>query len=137
MRFLDTNVFLRYLTADDRPKAEACLRFFQRLKEGSEQAATCEAIITEIVYVLSSRSLYSLTHEEISTRLRPILALRGLRLPQKRLYFHALDIYASSPFLDFEDALCVAHMEQAGITEIVSYDTDFDRVPSIQRAEPQ
>ena len=137
MRFIDTNVFLRYLTADDRPKAEACLRLFQRLKAGSEQAATCEAIITEIVYVLSSRSLYNLTHEEIGARLRPILALRGLRLPQKRLYFRALDIYASSPFLDFEDALCVAHMEQAGIKEIMSYDTDFDRVPSIQRSEPQ
>ena len=66
----------------------------------------------------------------------PILTLRGLRLPQKRVYLEALDLYASSSFLDFEDALAVAHMRRQGIAEIVSYDRDFDRVADVQRAEP-
>ena len=66
----------------------------------------------------------------------PILTLRALRLPQKRVYLRALDLYASSPFLDFEDALAVAHMEQRGIREVLSYDRDFDRVEGITRVEP-
>ena len=137
MRFLDTNVILRYLTRDDERKAEACYRLFQRLSRGEEELFTCEAIVTEVVYVLSSRRApYRLSHEEIRARLVPILTLRGLRLPQKRVYIRALDIYASSPFLDFEDALAAAHMERQGVTEIVSYDRDFDMVAGVRRTEP-
>ncbi len=137
MRFLDTNVILRYLTRDDEAKAEACYQLFQQVRRGEEELVTCEAIVTEVVYVLSSaRAPYRLSHEEIRARLVPILTLRGLRLPQKRVYLSALDLYASSPFLDFEDALAVAHMERLGVTEIVSYDRDFDRLPTLQRVEP-
>ena len=137
MRFLDTNVILRYLTWDDETKAQACYELFQRVKQGEEELFTCEAIVTEVVYVLSSpRAPYQLSHEEIRARLLPILTLRGLRLPQKRLYLRALDLYASSPFLDFEDSLAVAHMERQGVREIVSYDKDFDRVTGVQRVEP-
>ena len=137
MRFLDTNVFLRYLTGDDEDKAEACYRLFQRVRQGEEDLFTCEAIITEVVYVLSSnRAPYRLSHDEIRSRLAPLLTLRGLRIPQKRVYIRALDIYASLPSLDFEDALAVAHMERLGITEIVSYDRDFDMVTGLQRVEP-
>ncbi len=137
MRFLDTNVILRYLTRDDEAKAQACFQLFQRVKQGREELLTCEAIVTEVAYVLSSsRGPYHLSHEEIRTRLLPILTLRGLKLPQKRVYLRALDLYASSPFLDFEDALAAAHMEQRGVTEIVSYDRDFDRLSGLERVEP-
>ena len=95
MRFLDTNIILRYLTRDDENKAEACYQLFQRVSRGEEDLFTCEAIITEVVYVLSSsRAPYRLSHEEIRERLAPILTIRGLRLPQKRVYIDALDIYA-------------------------------------------
>ena len=137
MRFLDTNVILRYLTRDDETKAQACYELFQRVKQGEEELFTCEAIVTEVAYVLSSpRAPYQLSHEEIRARLLPILTLRGLRLPQKRLYLRALDLYASSPFLDFEDSLAVAYMERQGVREIVSYDKDFDRVTGLQRVQP-
>ena len=125
------------MTRDDEVKAEACYRLFQRVKNGEEDLFTCEAIITEVVYVLSSpRAPYNLSHQEIRARLVPILALRGLRIQHKRVYVRALDIYASSRFLDFEDALAVAHMERLNVTEVVSYDRDFDRVAQIQRVEP-
>lgn len=137
MRFLDTNVVLRYLTVDDEGKAADCYRLFQRVQRGEEELFTCEAIVSEVTYVLSSpRSPYRLTHEEIRARLMPILTLRGMRLPQKQVCLHALDIYADAPSLDFEDALAVAHMEHVGATEIVSYDRDFDRIPGIHRIEP-
>ena len=137
MKFLDTNVVLRFLTRDDEARAADCYRLFQRVQQGEEELLTCEAVVSEAAYVLSSSRLsYRLTHEEIRERLLPVLTLRGIRLPQKRVCLQALDIYAASPFLDFEDALAVAHMEQAGVTEIVSYDRDFDRVPGVQRVEP-
>ena len=137
MRFLDTNVILRYLTRDDDAKAKACYELFQRVQRGEEELTTCEAIVAEVVYVLSSPRLsYRLNHAQIRARLLPILTLRGLKLPHKRVCLRALDLYASSAFLDFEDAVAVAHMEQRSITEIVSYDRDFDRLAGLRRAEP-
>ena len=137
MKFLDTNIILRFLTRDDVEKADACLRLFQQVQLGEEELLTCEAVVSEVVYVLSSpRAGYRLSHEAIRSRLVPILTLRGLRLPQKRVYLRALDVYASSPFLDFEDALAVAHMERLDVSEIVSYDRDFDRLAGLRRVEP-
>ena len=136
MKYLDANIFLRYLTRDDEAKAEACYRFFQRLKAGQETATTSETIIAEVVYVLAARGHYNLKPDEISARLRPVLAVRGLRLPHKRSCIRALDLYATYPFLDFEDALVVAEMERQRIDVVLSYDTDFDRIEHISREEP-
>lgn len=48
----------------------------------------------------------------------------------------ALDLWEGYPALDFEDVVTVAHMERLGLTEVLSYDTDFDRIPMVQRVEP-
>lgn len=136
MMFADANIFLRALTGDDPTKAEACSDLLRRVDRGEVEIATCEAIITEIVYVLSSRANYGLSHDEIRARLAPLLRMRGLRLPGKNIYLQALDIYVAHPLLDFEDALCVAHMQREKLNEILSYDTHFDRVEAVQRVEP-
>ncbi len=137
MKFLDTNIILRYLTRDDPEKAEACYQLFQRVNGGEETLITCEAIVAEVVYVLRSpRAGYGLNRDEIRARLIPILMLRGLRLPQRQLYVNALNIYASSTSFDFEDAIAVAHMQRHDIDEIISYDKDFDSFPGIERLEP-
>ncbi|MGH2460739.1 MAG: PIN domain-containing protein [Chloroflexota bacterium] len=136
MRFVDSNVFLRFLTRDDEGKAQACHEMFQRLDRGEEEAATNELIVAELTYVLSSRSHYNLTHDEIRARLVPMLNLRGLRLSRKRLCFRALDLYVTFPTLDFEDAFAVASMEDGEVAEIYSYDRDFDALPTLRRIEP-
>lgn len=136
MRFVDTNIFIRYLTSDDPQKSAACRAFWQQVAKGQETATTTEVVIAEICYILSSPRLYHLGHDDIAARLRPLLILPGLKLPHQRSFLRALDLYALHPFLDFEDALQIAHMERLGLTEILSYDTDFDKIPTLQRLEP-
>jgi predicted nucleic acid-binding protein len=136
MRFVDTNVFLRYLTRDDPDKAAASYALLLRVRAGQETAYTSEATVAEIAYVLSSPRLYGLSHADIAARLKPALRLRGLRMPHKRTVLQALSLYAAYPHLDFEDALALAHMTRLGIDEIVSYDRGFDRVAGITRQEP-
>jgi predicted nucleic acid-binding protein len=136
MRFVDTNVFLRYLTNDDPIKAQACRRLFQEAEQGREQLTTCEAVVGEVLYVLCSPRLYRLSHPDAVARLRPLVTLRELHLPQKQLYLRALDVFASHPFLDIEDALIIAHMERRGVENLLSYDTDFDRVVGVTRRDP-
>jgi predicted nucleic acid-binding protein len=136
MRYLDTNVILRYLTRDDPVKAQACYEFFQRVKAGEEVVITCEAVIAEVVYVLASTRQYQLSRDDIRARLVPILSLKGLHLPLQRVYLQALDVYVENPRLDFEDALLVAHMAKRKVTEIYSYDQGFDKVPAVTRVTP-
>ncbi len=136
MRYVDANVVIRYLTQDDPEKGAACTALFRRVAAAQEEITSCEAVIAETVYVLSSRSLLGLDRADIRARLTVLLGFRGFRLRQKRVYLRALDLYAAHPTLDFEDALCVAHMEDEGISEILSYDHDFDRLPAARRVEP-
>lgn len=136
MQFVDTNVFLRHLTGDDPKKAKACFELFQKADRKEVTLTTSEAVIAEMVYVLSSsRQLYTLHREEIRARLYPLLCLPGLRIPHRKVYLRALDLYASYP-LDFEDAVTIAQMERQKIKEVISYDHEFDQVPTLKRLEP-
>lgn len=135
MQFIDANVFIRHLTGDDPEKAQACLDLLQRAERKEITLTTSESVIAEVVYVLSSNELYDLPREEIRALLHPLLSLPGLRLTHRRMYLRALDLYAAYP-IDFEDAVVVAQMERQKITELYSYDRDFDHVAGITRLEP-
>ena len=77
MKFLDTNIILRALARPaspaDHAKLAACGELFRRVSRGEEQVTTCDAVITEALYVLCSPRQYNLTHEEAAARLRPLL----------------------------------------------------------------
>lgn len=140
MRLLDANIFLRALvnpqTEADQVRAHASGALFRRLASGEEEATTCEAIVAEVCYVLRSRAHYHLPPAEIAELLRPVLLLRGLKLPHKRTYLRALDFWTAHAALDFEDVLLAAHRDRLGIDAITSYDTDFDKIQGVRRIEP-
>jgi predicted nucleic acid-binding protein len=136
MRFLDTNIIIRAIAQDDPLKERACAALFLRIQHGAEQVRTTESVIAEAVYVLSSSRWYNLPRAEIVAKLTPIINLRGLKLPHKQVVLRALLLYYQYPRLDFEDALSVSVMQHDRLTEIVSYDTDFDSVFGVTREEP-
>jgi predicted nucleic acid-binding protein len=136
MRFIDTNVFIRYFTGDDATKAGACQRLFERIEAGDEQVVTTEAVLAEVVFVLRSRKHYNVPAAQIRDLLAPIVAMRGLLIAHKTVYLRALDLMATHPELDFEDALCALHMKRQRVGEIYSYDTDFDLIEGLDRVEP-
>jgi uncharacterized protein len=135
MHFIDTNIFIRYVTKDDPAKAQACFALFKRARDNQAALTTTEAVITEVVYVLSSKKTYGLARDEIRARLNPLLSVQGLRLPQRSTYLRALDLYTIYP-IDFEDALIVAQMGRQAIRDLYSYDQRFDQVLGIARHEP-
>jgi predicted nucleic acid-binding protein len=137
MKYLDANVFIRYISQDDEAKAADCLRLFERLSHDEEECFITESVVGEVVYVLTSPALgYLLAAEGLGDALRPLLQFPSIELPNKTRCLRALDIYSERPFLGFEDALIIAHMEAEGIGEVYSYDRDFDRVPGLTRVEP-
>ena len=135
MEFLDTNIFLRFLTGDDPDRSASASALFERVELAELTVTTSESVVVEIVQVLSSKVLYNAPRSEIRHQLRKVLSLPGLVLPHKRSYLRALDIYSATN-LDFVDAISTAHVERAHAGRIISYDRDFDRIEGIVRAEP-
>ncbi|MCC7353224.1 MAG: PIN domain-containing protein [Anaerolineae bacterium] len=132
-RFLDTNVLLRYFTTDDPKKAQAALSLLTRVERGEEKVETSPLVIFETVFTLQHR--YQMPREDIRDALSDLLSLRGLRLSGKSLFAETLTLYARSK-LSFTDAYNVVYMKQRQLSEIYSWDTVFERIPGIQRAEP-
>jgi len=135
MQFVDTNIFIRFLTKDDPKKAEACRNLLKKAEDRKIELQTTESIIAEIVYVLESKRLYNLTRDEIYERLLPILTIDSLRIPYKNSIIKALEIYTKNK-INFEDALLIANAIRVGTKEIYTYDKEFDNVKGIKRMEP-
>ncbi len=139
MKFLDTNIFLRYLvepqTPADELRHQACIRLFQEAAAGKISITTSESVLHEVFYVLCSPRQYKLTHAEAIARMQPLLSLKNFRLPKKRLFARAIDVFAQNSFLDFADAMSTVYCQTLGY-ELISYDGDFDKIPHIKRTEP-
>jgi aryl-alcohol dehydrogenase-like predicted oxidoreductase len=54
MRFLDTNILLRYFTKDDEAKAHKALVLLQRIERGEERVETSLSVIFETVFTLDN-----------------------------------------------------------------------------------
>ena len=133
---LDTNIIIRHVTQDDAQLSRRAHAFLQQVETGAEEVLLTEGVLVEAVQVLSSRTLYNLPRTEIVRDLAVIIRLRGVRMAQKGRYLRALDLYASSPALDFVDALLVAYAEREPPAAVVSFDEDFDKMPGVTRRAP-
>lgn len=133
--FVDTNIFIRYLTRDDQQKYKDCLHLFQQAERNTMELTTSSEIVSEVVFVLSSK-IYRLPRPTIQATLSKLLGLPGFRLAERSIYLRALSLYVSHP-IDYEDCMTVARMEQQGIGTLYSYDRDFERFPHLARTEPE
>jgi predicted nucleic acid-binding protein len=133
--FLDTNVILRHLLNDDPAKSPACFALIAAIEDNRVSAWTSDLVIAEVVFILSNKKTYNLPREAIRNRLLPLIHLRGLQLPRKRLYDRIFELYTTLP-IDYIDCYHAALIEQHHPSSLYSYDSDFDRVPAIRRLEP-
>lgn len=132
---LDTNVIIRLLTADDKIKQEKAARLFERIKERKITAFIHDVIFAEIVFVLVSKKLYGLSKRKIQALLLPIVNLTSIKFNSKKRVKRALELFVEYD-IDFEDALIAADAENEKI-EIISFDRDFKKIPSITSTEPK
>lgn len=134
--FIDTNIFIRLVTQDDRAKAIRCFELLERANRGEIDLVTSEAVIAETVFVLASPRLYGTPREEITSRLGALLTGSRLRLDHKETVLEALELYGSTN-LHFVDCLCLAHARRPTVPHAVySYDRGLGHASDIPRLEP-
>jgi predicted nucleic-acid-binding protein len=133
MRFLDTNIFIRFLTDDVPEKADACEEIFKKAVEKREALFTTDLVIAEIVWVLES--FYELPKNEVQDKVEKILITPNLICPHKDLILSALILY-SEKNIDYIDAYNALILKENGIEELYSYDKHYDRIDWLTRLEP-
>ncbi|MEA1935505.1 MAG: PIN domain-containing protein [Thermodesulfobacteriota bacterium] len=133
-RFIDTNIFLRYLTGDDPSKYDKCREIFKKAIEGKIALVTSGMVIAELIWTLLS--YYKIAKADIVEKVTIIVSTENLFIPDKNIIADALVLY-SRKNIDYIDAYNAVFMKYHALDEIYSYDRDFDAIEGIKRTEPQ
>jgi predicted nucleic acid-binding protein len=131
--FLDSNVLLRHLLQDIPGQSTRASAYIRQIEQGIKKVRLSETVIFEIVFTLQ-RS-YRVPKADIADALLPLIELPGMVLPGKRRFRVAFDHYVNLN-IAFGDAYHAALMQSLKLTEIVTFDREFDRVKGVIRLEP-
>jgi predicted nucleic-acid-binding protein len=130
--FVDTNVWIRYLTRDDQAKYAAVENLLTDAEAGAHVLTTSHVALAELEWTL--RSFFQRPKDDVVPALRRLLNLRSLHADRRHVLQDALSLYGRHN-VDFVDAYNAADMQSRGIETVVSYDRDFDRL-GVKRLAP-
>ncbi len=125
MRYIDTNVFLRFLTENKDKLPEELLMFFDNLQKGKERVKCLDMVFFQVIFVL--KSFYRVEKEKIVEVMKNILSLEGLYMQNKRVIERTLELWEKHPD-DIIDCYIVANMESDGETELYTFDRRIKRL---------
>jgi len=137
MRFLDANVFVyayykpkKQLTEKERQMKEQAKKIIRDLSQGAEQAVTTVVHLSEIVNILKQ----GMPLEQLADLVRGLLMLDNIIVHSvtKEAYFAANEL-GDDLKLEANDALAIDVMRSNSVTEIFTFDEDFDRVEGVTR----
>ncbi len=131
--FVDTNIFLRYLTSDDPAKYERSRELFKKAVDGKIRLLTSEMVIAELIWTL--QSFYKVPKAEVIEKISVVATTPNLIIPNSGIIAEALIVY-SRKNIDYIDAYNAVFMRHYDTSEIYSYDSDFDSIGWIKRIEP-
>jgi uncharacterized protein len=117
--FIDTNLFLRYLTNDVPQQAEAFEKILLRASTGQTSLVTNSLIIAEIVWTLES--YYKVSKTGIQSKILAILNTPGLQVVDEETVLQAIIWYADKN-IDYIDAYNAAWMFHHGVESLYTFD---------------
>jgi predicted nucleic acid-binding protein len=131
---LDTNVLLRHVLGDHREHSPRATAAIVAIERGERVVRLADTVVFETVFTLEKT--YDVSRDAISDVLQPILALRGVVLPGKRLYPGVFELWTEEPGLSFADSYHLCLAKRLNIPAIMSFDRKLDRLPGVERIEP-
>ena len=133
MIFIDSNIFLRYFEKEDEQSFKKSERFFSKIVSGNIKGISTSLVIAEVVWVL--QKFYNWDRKEICSNIELILKTPNIKFKERSVLSRAISIYRDIN-IDFIDAYNYSYMKNSEITEIYSFDRDFNRFSDIKRLEP-
>jgi predicted nucleic-acid-binding protein len=120
MRGLDTNVMVRYVTADDPAQTAVVKALFEGAEEAGERLFVSSIALCEVVWTLRGRP-YSLSRREIATFLEGLLGAHLFELQDRDLLRQALLEYRKGR-ADFSDYMLGCQNRRAGCDSTLTCD---------------
>jgi len=117
--FVDTNVFLRFLTDDLPEQAARVGDLLRQAEDGKLTLVTSALVIAEIVWTLES--YYGLPKDAVTERVAAILNTPGLEVEHADLIAEAAVLYAAEN-VDFADAFNACWMREHDIRHAYTFD---------------
>lgn len=130
--FVDTNIWLRFLVADQQEKYEACKQLISLNEEGNFRGYTSTIVLLELAYTLSF--FYKISKKEIIADIRVILATRNLTLIEKTDFPKSLLLYQKYN-AKLADCLIATQLPKDVI--LCTYDRDFKKIKAIVSLAPE
>ena len=132
--FIDTNIFLRFLTNDIPEQAQSVEDVLKQAERGGVDLYTSALTLAEIVWTLES--YYELPREDIRDKVIAILNTPGLQVEEADSLAQAVTLYADLN-IDFIDAYNAVWMKDQGLSRVITFDAKhFNRVPWINASTP-
>ena len=131
--FLDTNIFLRHLLGDHPAQSPRATAYIHGIEQGRRRARISDIVIFEVVFTLERG--YRRSKAEIQFAVLPLIELPGIVLAGKRKFREVFRLYVEQN-ISFADAYHVVLMKSLHLRRIVSFDRDFNRIPTVERVEP-
>ena len=137
MKFLDANVFIyayykpkKQLTDKEKQMKEQAKKIITDISQGKEKALITVVHLAEIVNILK----HGMPLEKLTEVIRGILMLENIKVQSvtKEAYFVANEL-GDDLKLEANDALAIDTMQSNNVTEIFSFDKDFDHIEDITR----
>jgi len=116
--FVDSNVFLRFLTVDDRGRHEKAVRLFEAARRGECRLVTGPPVLFELAWTL--RAAYKTPRDRVLEILSAVFAEPGLGLTDAPLVADALTL-ASATASEFADAYIAASSRAAGCSGVATF----------------
>lgn len=129
--FIDTSIFIRFLTQDIPEKYSECEMLFKLVQDGEIKSYISNLVLFEIVFVLGRQ--YKFPKKRILQILSQILKIRNITVIEKTDTIEALKLYDQYN-IKYGDCVITTQIPK-GVT-IVTYDTDFSKIPSLKSATP-
>jgi predicted nucleic-acid-binding protein len=116
---LDTNVLVRYLTADDPRQSRRAAALVAEAVSAGDRLFVGAVVLCELVWVL--RGAYSLDRPTIAMALDRILATAQIDIDQKDIVREALEDYRAGGG-DFADYVIGRRAREAGCEKTATFD---------------
>ena len=89
--FLDSNIWLRFIMADDPKMFDTCAALFQSINRGEITPYSSSIVLLEVGYVL--RSVYKIGKLDVISDLETVVTTQGLVLIEKTNFREALILH--------------------------------------------
>lgn len=129
--FIETSVFIRFLTKDDKRKLQDCIRLFRRVEVGKTRPYTSNIVIQEILFVLTR--IYNFSKSEVIKDIQKILELRNMSLIEKTDTKTALGLFKKHA-VKYGDCLIATQVPKG--VKLVTYDKDFSKIKALAVTTP-